>query len=135
MKIPPGSSGMSTRNFYIATACECKKFKQILLHKVGLDSVSTTSWHYCEFNEMILIFHLMSYVHKSLISSSDVDSTSSVNDKSFDYFFNKHFISLDPTHFTFPLETTASTEPRLALRQISSVNYSTCILFLKSLNL
>ena len=40
----------------------------------------------------------MLYVHKSLISSSDVDSTSSVNDKSFDYFFNTCFISLDPKH-------------------------------------
>ena len=30
----------------------------------------------------------MSYVHESLMSSSDVDSNSSVNDKSFDYFFN-----------------------------------------------
>ena len=46
----------------------------------------------------ILIFRLMPYVHKSLISSSDVDSTSSVNDKSFDYFFNKHFISLNPKY-------------------------------------
>ena len=40
----------------------------------------------------------MSYVHESLILSSDTDSTSGVNDKSFDYFFNKHFISLDPKH-------------------------------------
>ena len=40
----------------------------------------------------------MLYVHESLMSSSDVDSTSSVNDKFFDYFFNKHFISLDPKH-------------------------------------
>ena len=39
----------------------------------------------------------MSYVHESLILSSDTDSTS-VNDKSFDYFFNKHFISLDSKH-------------------------------------
>ena len=30
----------------------------------------------------------MSYVHESLVSSSDTNSTSSVNDKSFDYFFN-----------------------------------------------
>ena len=40
----------------------------------------------------------MSYVHESLILSSDTDSTSSVNDKSFDYFFNICFISLDPKH-------------------------------------
>ena len=40
----------------------------------------------------------MSFVHESLVSSSDTDSTSSVNDKSFDYFFNKHFISLDPKY-------------------------------------
>ena len=33
-------------------------------------------------NEDILIFGLMPYVHESLMSSSDVDSTSSVNDKS-----------------------------------------------------
>ena len=39
----------------------------------------------------------MSYVHESLILSSDVDSTSSVNDKSVDY-FNTYFISLDPEH-------------------------------------
>ena len=45
--------------------------------------------------------------------------------ESYGHLFNKHFISSDPTHFTFPLETTASTEPRLALRQISSVNYVT----------
>ena len=38
---------------------------------------------------------LVSYVHESLILSSDTDSTSSVNDKSFDYFFNKQFICLD----------------------------------------
>ena len=37
----------------------------------------------------------MSY---ALVSSSDTDSTLSVNDKSFDYFINKHFISLDPKH-------------------------------------
>ena len=55
--------------------------------------------------------------------------------KSFDLLFDNHFISLDPTRFTFPLETTASTEPRLELSQINSVNYSMCILFLKSLNL
>ena len=40
----------------------------------------------------------MLYVHESLMSSSDVDSTSSRNDKSFDYFLKKHFISLDPKH-------------------------------------
>ena len=48
----------------------------------------------------------------------------SVIDKSFDYFFNRCFISLDPTHITFPLVTTASTEPSLALRWISSVGVS-----------
>ena len=37
-------------------------------------------------------------------------------DKSFGYFFNKYFISLDPTQITFLLVTTASTEPRLALQ-------------------
>ena len=52
----------------------------------------------CKLNEMILIFRFMSYVNESLILSSDTDSTSSVNDKSFDYFLNKHFISLDPKH-------------------------------------
>ena len=40
----------------------------------------------------------MSYGHESLISSCDVDSTLSVNDKPFDYFFSRHFISLDPKH-------------------------------------
>ena len=40
----------------------------------------------------------MLYVHESLISSSNTDGTSSANDKSFNYFFNKHFISLDPKH-------------------------------------
>ena len=34
-------------------------------------------------------------------------------------------------YITFPLVTTEITEPRLALRWISSVNYSTCILFLR----
>ena len=54
-----------------------------------------------------------------------------LNGESFVLLFHTHFISLDPTNFTFPLETTASTEPRLALRWISSVNYSTCIPFLR----
>ena len=41
----------------------------------------------------------MSHVPESLVSSCDTDSTSGVNDKSFDYFFfNKHFISWDPKH-------------------------------------
>ena len=48
-----------------------------------------------------------------------------MNDESFDLLFQKHFISLDPVHITFPLVTTEITEPRLALRQICSVNYST----------
>ena len=34
-------------------------------------------------------------------------------DKSFDYFFNICFISLDPTHTTFSLVTTDITESRL----------------------
>ena len=34
-------------------------------------------------------------------------------------------------YITFPLVTTEITEPRLALRWISSVNYSACILFLR----
>ena len=36
------------------------------------------------------------------------------------------------TNIIFPLVTTGITEPRLALRWISSVNYSTCVLFLRS---
>ena len=38
---------------------------------------------------------------------------SPVIDKSFVYFFNTYFISLDPTHITFPLVNTEITEPRL----------------------
>ena len=41
---------------------------------------------------------MMSNVHESLVSFSDIDTTSSVNNKSFDCFFNKHFISLDLKH-------------------------------------
>ena len=52
-------------------------------------------------------------------------------DESFVLLFHTHFISLDPSHITFPLVTTVITEPRLALRWISSVNYSICILFLR----
>ena len=42
-----------------------------------------------------------------------------VLDQSFDYFFNRCFISLDPkTYITFPLVTIEMTEPRLALWQL-----------------
>ena len=40
----------------------------------------------------------MSYVHEFLVSSSGIDSTSSVNEKSLDLLFDNHFISLDPKH-------------------------------------
>ena len=41
----------------------------------------------------------MSYIHKFLVSSSDINSTSSVNDNSFDLLFHTHFISLDPDKY------------------------------------
>ena len=54
-----------------------------------------------------------------------------MNDESFDLLFSKHFISLDPDKYYIPLMTTEITEPRLALWWMSSVNYSTYILFLR----
>ena len=47
-------------------------------------------------NKDVLIFSLVSYVHEFLISSSGIDSTSSMNEKSLDLLFDNHFISLDP---------------------------------------
>ena len=67
-------------------------------------------------------------------SSASINYESNANYNSFDLFFEINFISLDPTHMTyitFPLMTTEITEPRLALRWISFVNYSPCILFLR----
>ena len=49
--------------------------------------------------EDILIFSLVSYAHEFLISSSDIDSISSVNEKSLDLLFDNHFISLDPDKY------------------------------------
>ena len=37
----------------------------------------------------------MLHVHEFLVSSSGINSTSSVNDKSLDLLFDNHFISLD----------------------------------------
>ena len=48
-----------------------------------------------ENNKDVLIFRSMSHVHEFLVSSSGIDSTSSVNDKSLDLLFDNHFISLD----------------------------------------
>ena len=63
-----------------------------------------------------------------------ITSSANVMYESNGYFFNKHFISLDPDKYYIPLVTTEITEPRLALQQISSVNYSTASYFL-SLNI
>ena len=41
----------------------------------------------------------MSYAHEFLISSSGIDSTSSVNEKSLDLLFDNHFVSLDPDKY------------------------------------
>ena len=42
------------------------------------------------------MFGLMLHVHEFLVSSSGIESTSSVNDKFLDLLFDNHFISLDP---------------------------------------
>ena len=66
----------------------------------------------------------MSYVQESLISSSDVDSTSSVNDKSFDWFFNRHFFpwiqNMTPGKFI-------NTQQRFS-NNVSEFTHSNCIM-------
>ena len=42
---------------------------------------------------------MVSYAHEFLISSSAIDSTSSVNEKSLDLLFDNHFISLVPDKY------------------------------------
>ena len=81
----------------------------------------------------LLYLPLICCPHSSLYSPP-AHRIDPVIDKSLDLLFDNHFISLDPTHI-FPLVTTWITEPKLALRWVSSVNYSTCILFLRDLNL
>ena len=52
--------------------------------------------------EIVLIFHLMSYVHKFLVSSSGIDSTSSVNNNSFDLLFpTLYFLRSNTYHIFF----------------------------------
>ena len=52
--------------------------------------------------------------------------------KSFDYFFNRYFISLDPDKYYIPFSDYGSNRAKIStIMKVSSVNYSTCILFLK----
>ena len=116
----------------LITICTIKKYQGVkevhFLASVGWKmmiciSVSLTKWY-------LALFCCCNCCHSNLqvvVVSSELIQ---LNPSSI-YTYNTLFIYWCQTCITFPLVTTEITEPRLALWWISSVNYPTCILFLR----